>query len=405
MTMKDYMNDSIKSDAIESSKLFYENCGISVIHVKQKLQFALGIKCYLQFFEDLKQFVNFKHKDYRLFYFKDSDFLSKTVGVTIPKISMEEYIKIVLPGLVPYIHRICNSDDYFIFVIEFKTDDREIRKNIQEEFCNNLLQIVKRYNITSFLEFESEESSALVAFCSHVYYGYHYYLKERELKKCRKDSLESAKKVPNDACLIDFKDSYTIRGFINKVKALENSARTSALFATAFQYENNEGTKTLREEILPIYYYLLKIAKVCTTEAIINDGETIYLGLKKEKFDAKINDTLFEVTVALDEKEYLIRRHLCCFNGKLNMPLDYRTYNQLLIDSFPLPILKAIQEKCKKHYVDESDRILIVATLFEFAEYNNELINLWIPYIKNNMPENKFKQIVLMADDKVCILK
>ena len=157
--------------------------------------------------------------------------------------------------------------------------------------------------------------------------------------------------------------------------------------------------KTLREELLPIYYYLIKIANIDSKNSLFKQDTIINLGLKDDPFDAKIGNIIIEVTLALDQKEYLIRRHLCSLHGNTNMPLDFRTYNQLLIDSFPLPVIDAIKRKCNGKYQDENKCILIIQTLYEFADNNKLSVETWIDYIKNNLPPNNYIQIVLLVDD------
>ena len=159
------------------------------------------------------------------------------------------------------------------------------------------------------------------------------------------------------------------------------------------------------KELLPIYDYLIKVANIDSKNSLYKQDTIINLGLKNDPFDAKIDNTIIEVTLALDQKEYQIRRHLCSLHGYTNMPLDFRTYNQLLIDSFPLPIIDAIKRKCNGKYQDENKRILIVQTLYEFAGNNKLLVEAWIDYIKNNLPQNNFIQIILLVDDTPFFIK
>lgn len=399
--------DKLRKEALEMVEQFYKNCGISVIRLRQKLQFYFGIEKYLEFSKDLKSLINSKHNNYRIFYYKDSDLLLRGDGFFTPSFSMEEYIRNIYPGLVPYLDEIFNEDDYLIFILEFYTTEVEEQKIIVTEFLTNISSLVYKYGLIDnhVVSFVSEDVCFLVGVSSWAYVGYSYYVEEKNRKKNKQKSLESNLKISSDACLIDYKKKYTIKKFISKIKNLENEARTSLIFSNAFQYENNEGTKTLREELLPIYYYLIKIANIDSKESLFKKDSIINLGLKDEPFDAKIDDIIIEVTLALDKKEYLIRRHLCSLHGYTNMPLDFRTYNQLLIDSFPVPILDAIKRKCNGKYNDENKRILIVQTLYEFADNNKLLVDAWIDYIKNNLPPNNYMQIVLFVDDTPFYIK
>ena len=399
--MIDFYIKNLKEDAIKRAKHFYTNCGISVIRLKQKLQFFLGLSAYIEFSKELKKLISSKHKNYRIFYYKDSNLLLRGDGFLVPSISMEEYIRNISPGLVPYLGEIFNDDDYLIFILEFKTTDTEEKNDILTKFSNNIVSLLNKYGLlqNQLANFEPELVCHLVGIASWTYVGYSYYVEEKKRKNNKETSLESNLKESTDACLVDFKKSYTIKEFISKIKNLENAARSSLKFSCAFQYENNEGMKTLREELLPIYYYLIKIANIDSKNSLFKQDTIINLELKDDPFDAKIGNIIIEVTLALDQKEYLIRRHLCSLHGNTNMPLDFRTYNQLLIDSFPLPVIDAIKRKCNGKYQDENKRILIIQTLYEFADNNKLLVETWIDYIKNNLSPNNYIQIVLLVDD------
>lgn len=405
--MIDFISKKLKEDAIKMAKQFYTNCGISVIRLKQKLQFFLGLEAYINFSNDLRTLLSSKHKNYKIFYYKDSNLLLRRDGFLVPSISMDEYIHNIAPGLVPYLGEIFNEDEYFIFILELNTTDAEEKNYILTEFSNNIISLLNKYQLlqNQIAIFESEAVCHLIGFASWTYVGYSYYVEEKKRKNNKQPSLESNLKVPNNTCLIDFKKSYTIKEFVSKLKNLENEARTNIKFSCAFQYENNEGTKTLREELLPIYDYLIKVANIDSKNSLYKQDTIINLGLKNDPFDAKIDNTILEVTLALDQKEYKIRRHLCSLHGYTNMPLDFRTYNQLLIDSFPLPIIDAIKRKCNGKYQDENKRILIVQTLYEFAGNNKLLVEAWIDYIKNNLPQNNFIQIILLVDDTPFFIK
>ncbi len=405
--MIDFYFEKLKEDAIKMTEQFYKNCGISVVRIRQNLQFFLGLETYLEFTKELKSLIISKHNNYRIFYYKDSYLLARGDGFLIPSISMEEYIYEIYPGLIPDLEKICNEDDYLIFILEFHTKEIEEKNDIIKEFSDNLFSLLNKFSLLEdkVALFETESVCCLVGVSSWTFVGYAYYVEEKKRKKNKQASLESNLKIPSDVCLIDFKRSYTIKDFISKIKNLENAARTSLIFSSAFQYENNKGTKTLREELLPIYYYLIKIAKIDSKKSLFRKDSIINLGLKEDPFDAKIDDIIIEVTLALDRKEYLIRRHLCSLHGYTNMPLDFRTHNQLLIDSFPLPIIEAIKRKCNGKYQDENKRILLVQTLYEFADNNKLLVDVWIDYVKNNLPPNNYIEIILLVDNTPFFIK
>lgn len=405
--MTDLYIKELREDAIKMAKQFYKNCGISVIRLRKKLQFFLGLDAYIEFSKELKSLIISKHNNYRIFYYKDSNLLLRGDGFLVPSISMEEYIHNVAPVLVQYLEEIFNEDDYLIFILEFNTNDTKEKNYLIKEFSNNIYSLLNKYRLleNQVALFEPESVCCLIGVSSWTFVGYSYYVEEKKRKKNKQASLESNLKISPNICLIDFKKSYTIKKFVSKIKKLENAARTSLIFSHAFQYENNEGTKTLREELLPIYYYLIKIANIDSKESLFKQDTIINLGLKEDPFDAKIDDIIIEVTLALDQKEYLVRRHLCSLHGYTSMPLDFRTHNQLLIDSFPLPIIEAIKRKCSGKYKDENKRILIVQTLYEFADDNKLLVAAWIDYIKNNLPSNNYMQIVLLVDNTPFFIK
>lgn len=58
--MIDFISKKLKEDAIKMAKQFYTNCGISVIRLKQKLQFFFGLEAYINFSNDVKNITFFK---------------------------------------------------------------------------------------------------------------------------------------------------------------------------------------------------------------------------------------------------------------------------------------------------------------------------------------------------------
>ena len=134
--MIDFISKKLKEDAIKMAKQFYTNCGISVIRLKQKLQFFLGLEAYINFSNDLRTLLSSKHKNYKIFYYKDSNLLLRGDGFLVPSISMDEYIHNIAPGLVPYLGEIFNEDEYFIFILELNTTDTEEKNYILTEFSN-----------------------------------------------------------------------------------------------------------------------------------------------------------------------------------------------------------------------------------------------------------------------------
>ena len=88
----------------------------------------MGLSAYIEFSKELKTLISSKYKNYRIFYYKDSNLLLRDDGFFVPSISMEEYIRNISPGLVPYLGEIFNDDDYLIFILEFKTTDDRRKK-------------------------------------------------------------------------------------------------------------------------------------------------------------------------------------------------------------------------------------------------------------------------------------
>ena len=55
--MTDLYIKELREDAIKMAKQFYKNCGISVIRLRKKLQFFLGLDAYIEFSKELKSLI------------------------------------------------------------------------------------------------------------------------------------------------------------------------------------------------------------------------------------------------------------------------------------------------------------------------------------------------------------
>ena len=154
--------------------------------------------------------------------------------------------------------------------------------------------------------------------------------------------------------------------------------------------------KNLREEYIAIKSYILY--------SKMNQDNKIILGKETEPWDAKINLEnghliILEVTQAIPKNEHMTRQSLSTRgHGYQGFSLKLRTIHQEGMDSFPKPIIDAIEKKHRKKYPEP--RILLVVVLAEFAYNSQFVLDEWLLEVRKKTTLGNFKEIWLVIDAK-----
>lgn len=131
-----------------------------------------------------------------------------------------------------------------------------------------------------------------------------------------------------------------------------------------------DGSKFFREELMPIVSFLHYFYKNC------DEKTTVYLGLKKEKYDFRLNlgsgILLGEVVSAYIPNDHLLISIALQMDYRNVMPAknahEYKQQKDSLVES----ILNAIQKKKEKKYNDE--RVLIVNFSVDYLYANSKSV-------------------------------
>lgn len=376
---------SMQENAATFKKEFNDNCDLIIIESKENPIFILGIERYLKFITDIKDVIESKNNG-EIYYFQSNIDRNLSISERIPSISLEHYIEVINKNYLSYFQDpFVNDAIYFYFIID-KCDDRGVENNLFK-LLGNIINIFNKNDLI-FNYFNSIETDSnfldFHCLCNGIYVSYIYNLKSDKPEKIDKSYGE-----------LFIEAKYTVKDFKDLIEHKISTIFSSVIESTPFYYLNNRTNKIFREELLIIYYYILN--NNFSSDTIIE------LGQDTQRWDAKIESTIIELTQAIYQDEYLVRRKLCnihCFRGT---SLRLRTLNQIGIDSFPTPILKAIEKKQKKNYGDE--RILIVCTLFEFAQFNNKIVSMWLNYLENKIDFKIFSEIILSIDETQITLR
>lgn len=134
-----------------------------------------------------------------------------------------------------------------------------------------------------------------------------------------------------------------------------------------FHSNKYRGNKYLREEFIPLFYFL-KSTK-------ISDDILVKLGVQDENYDAKLTgkgcELIIEITMACPKNDYLLMSIVSrSFHGRF--PLKTMAYLKKEIDSIPSKIIESIQKKHDKDYKDE--RVLLVVVQPDYTYQNEDYI-------------------------------
>ena len=103
-----------------------------------------------------------------------------------------------------------------------------------------------------------------------------------------------------------------------------------------------------------------------------------------------MHEEILEVVQALPKDEHVVRHALV--KGAMNMEQRELVMKQL--QSFPQPIVEAINKKHKHAYADK--RVLLVSVTGEHTYEDDKLINEWLPRIRAETILGNFSGIYLV---------
>lgn len=163
-----------------------------------------------------------------------------------------------------------------------------------------------------------------------------------------------------------FKEPMKISNFtklVNDSTSITSSSDLAFMFAPDGYHSNKyRENKYLREEFVPILRYL--------EYKSIEDSSTIYLGLEKENFDAKITneineqEIILEITAGMPEGDHLLLSLINQSNGVF--PLQTKAKLKKEFDSLPGRIIKSIQDKHDKNYTDKRSLLVTVPSEYTY---------------------------------------
>lgn len=384
--MLDFLKDSEIEENKKEETTFYEQYEVLLFPYESLLLSRLSIEQYLSFLSEIK---SIKTK-YSLFYIRRQIYNNLFSRRFIPDKTAFEYIEKFYPELSFFYetqYRFLRFTDIFCFVLP-KNNPKISLIELKEQ----IEALNSRFNL-HFFDFKNNETYRLyVKFFCLIFKIYNSAIDRQRIENLEtriKDSVTKAKNIK-----FDIEDNYTALEFCSKIEEIENNFSLSEL--SYFTFGANSDFKILREEYHFIAQYLRKIVK--------NDAALVKLGKKTEQWDAKINDEIVEITLAVYDKEFLIR-HL--FSEGYSLPLSYQTIDQIGKDEILDVILKAIHKKMKKDYCDK--RTLLVVTEREFFEYFDICDNYFglntfhdaIAFLREKLvSQTEFSKIYLFLDEQ-----
>lgn len=190
-----------------------------------------------------------------------------------------------------------------------------------------------------------------------------------------------------------------VREFLDNFSEESQRIVDDVLEYADFLLHKGKKHKTMREEHIPIRAYLRR-------KDIPMDSD-IELGGEAHDFDAIVTygdsgaekKEIIEIVQAMPTEEYLIRRALV--HGEMNVEMRIKELNQF--DSFPQPIIDAINKKHQKRYADK--RILLVSVIGEHTFEDDVRVASWVPEIQRATELGNFSEIYLVETARYLIFK
>lgn len=371
---------------------FYKKCNLIVLEIPGIPIKIMGLEKSKVFNRKFKEIMNHvkqtnSSKIKKIYHFDDILNNSIKNSEIIPTISMGEYINSFFPNYGKYFNKI-KSEFFRYVVVEFLTEQNDEREYIIDLICEHfsILSNIFKVDINIFNNYRNKDYIDFHATCQGIYSSYKINEKKQSYKK---DDFTIDEKIE------DVTDKLKIKDFIEYVNnaICKIYSGNNPLHVTKFFLQQELEYKNLREEYIAIKSYLL--------HSKANQDNIIFLGKETKQWDAKINlsdeQLIIEVTQAIPKNEHMTRQSLSINgHGYKGFSLKLRTLHQEGMDSFPEPIIDAIEKKHKKQYPES--RILLVVVLFEFAYYSQLVLHEWLIEIRKKAILGNFKEIWLVVD-------
>jgi hypothetical protein len=387
--MKEIIARDKKEKDLIKERNFYSSCDMLGFLSNEGFNKTLNLSSYMSMCDsishELKSFKEANKEIKKIYYFQAGIYETDITREILPAISMSEYI-----------HRFhkdkLDLHDYFLgchftyFIIEYnvKTDEERL-VNLLEQ---SLLKVYDGFKVRT-LYFNSVLDRDATDYHGH-YQGIFdsYGLERKKAGKPERIEVDNAIEKP--------KKSSSVKEFIAYVNNSLESIYVGQLpyHSVKFLMQDTREYKYLREEFILLERYIKAIRKSY-------DGQ-IELGEEKERWDAKIDSELIEITQAVPKFEYETRKALAfTIHQYRGFSLDLRTKHQQGVDSFSNVIVSSINAKHDKKYPEP--RVLLVGTLFEFFNNDELILSKSIQFVKENTMLGIFSSIYIIVDSKRCI--
>lgn len=191
----------------------------------------------------------------------------------------------------------------------------------------------------------------------------------------------------------------TVQEFLDQFSAESQRIANDIFEYIDFLKQKKRCHKSMREEHIPIRAYVRR--RAVPVDAILE------LGGEAHDFDARIitknargtHEEILEVVQALPKDEHIVRHMLV--DGTMNK--EPRELEMKQLQSFPQPIIDAINKKHQRAYADK--RVLLVSVTGEHTYEDDELISQWIPQIRANTVLGNFAEIFLVETARYKLFK
>lgn len=306
----------------------------------------------------------------------------------MPSITIYEYINIVCSDYTKYFSE--EGDSFYKYIIiEFFTKDKNEREKITGLLKNSTLGLFKKFISRTKIYSGYMEGKSYLDFhsiCQGIYSSY-------ILNQSKLDIKLDIKLEHIDNKIAKVKKILKVKEFLLYIKDSINKVSTNLFVGVNFLLQDEREYKYLREEYIAIGSYI--------SFANIDRNMMIEIGNESRPWDAKINlkndPIIIEVIQAIPKKEHLTRKVLATtMHGYKNFSLDLRTIHQQGMDSFPQPIIDAIDKKHKKNYPES--RVLLVVVLSEFYGNDEFILEEWLKKIRRETIIGNFKEVYLVVD-------
>ncbi|MHC8381250.1 hypothetical protein [Pseudomonas sp. LB3P14] len=298
-------------------------------------------------------------------------------------------------------HEYLIYENFFIWWFSFIERDSVVKKRVASELERKVNDILRAFPDTAnkqIVRTDHPEFHPDPDFMMHylsIVEGADLELKSREAPKNK-----SYEKEPIDMSLFERPMSVvafkaTIRNYF------QNSTEENLSYLAAedgFFSTRRPENKFLREELLPIFYYVQKIKAA--------DDEILSFGLKADIFDLKVSQAdglikvILEITWALPEDDHKLLS-LVSQVGSGFLPVKTRADFKKMSDSLGEKIVSAINRKHKKQYPDQRSLLVVVPQDYTY-QGDESLMQEIILQVQQSLVsgKGKFEKIYLLCGNR-----